>query len=149
MSLEKIKEYQLKEGVTKGQLFQAGFINGGLNEFVSHIKPPKIFYRCKLLDDISLYIEISLADENHLQLNGPYSVRVLEGDFLETYRPFYHSERSYLYMDTASTNRMNRVIRAYNKRMDKLVERGVLEEVQPKEIEEERPKQYSKTTRPF
>lgn len=110
-----IKQYKLKPNVTKEDLLKAGFKNNG---WQSQFKEPKVSYSTELInDEIALNIEI---ETDTIKFDCYDNILILDKNFGQPYGAFYgNSEFEYL----------NRVIKNDNIKMEKLVKKGIFEEV--------------------
>jgi hypothetical protein len=110
--LPTIKQYKLKPDITKEDLLNAGFKEGGWQK---EFNDPKVNYYIPLIDEISLHIEI---ETNTMQFDSIDNVLILDEDFGQPYGAFYRDiEFEYL----------NKAIDKYNIIMDGLIEKGILQ----------------------
>ena len=107
-----ISHYQLNPSVTIGKLEEIGFKHGG---WMSNIKEPKMSYIRPLVKDIELCIEINI---DTFEFDDEENVFIWDDNFGQAYYPFYTKSE----IDFAV-----KVKRAYNDKMDSLVDEGLLE----------------------
>lgn len=114
--LKEIKRYDLVPNITKEQLLEAGFIEGGIE---SYILNPKVSYRCNLYENIDLYMEISTVSTKQIKFNDYKNIFVFDNIKKEPYFPFYKGIES---------EYTSRVIEEYNNKMNYFKEIGIFEE---------------------
>ncbi len=114
----KINHYELREDVTIEKLREIGFHNGG---WMPNIREPKMMYMIPLYREIELYIEINIAT---FEFNDYDNTFIIDDDFGQSYYPFYD--------DKSESEYTLKVKKAYNKKMDSLVKKGLLNKIEPK-----------------
>ena len=114
--LKEVKRYDLSLNITKEDLLNAGFKEGGWD---SYILDPKVSYSCVLYEDIELHIEISTSSSNKIKFNDYDNVLVFDDEIGQPYFPFYKGIR---------TEYIHKVIEKYNEKMDEFKEKGILVE---------------------
>ena len=112
-----IKRYELGNNITVEKLKKCEFREGG---FMRSVKAPKFTYYQPLIEDIELYVEIGLNDDNTFSFDDSHSVEVVDDNICQPYYPFYNEEKDFPFL--------NKVIDEYNKTMDCLVCNGILKE---------------------
>ena len=113
-----INHYKLNPNVTIEKLEEIGFRPGG---WMPNIKEPKMMYMSLLYKEIELFIEINT---NTFEFDDYENVFVFDDDYGQAYYPFYHDQAEFDYA--------LKVKRAYNDKMDSLVDEGLLNKVNVK-----------------
>lgn len=112
----KINHYKLKENVTKELLLENGFREGG---WLKEIPNPKVLFVRNLCNSIEIHIEINTETMEFDDFNN---ILVLDDDFCQPYGPFYEDS------DKVFEN-CAKVRNKYNKVMDELVSKNILEKI--------------------
>lgn len=112
-----INHYELNPNVTVEKLKEIGFKQGG---WMSNVKKPKMSYMNPLVKNIELYIEINT---DTFEFDEDENIFIWDDNFGQAYYPFYN--------DTEIAF-ASRVKRAYNDKMDSLVDQGLFEKVNVK-----------------
>ena len=110
--------YELNPDITIDKLKEIGFKQGG---WMSNIEKPKMSYVRPLVEDIELCIEINT---NTFDFNEDENIVVIDDNFCQAYFPFYNEDATFEYA--------LKVKRAYNDKMDSLVDEGLLTKVKTK-----------------
>jgi len=108
--MTRINEYKFVDKITKELLLEIGFTN---------FLPGVLYYRKTLYGPITLSIQIPIIN-NNLDFENT-KIRVLDEECLQPYLPFYQPK---LYK---GNDFLEMVILEYNKKMDELVLKGLLE----------------------
>ena len=114
---EIIKKYEISEDISIYKLEKSGFIRKEPTEVdqllrYSYIKP--------LLEDINLYIDIRITGDKKFIFDDNKTVELIDEDFGQPYGAFYNEDKDFPFL--------NDLIKKYNKTMDSLVEKGILQE---------------------
>lgn len=114
--LHEKKEFVINSNVTISKLEEVGFKKGG---WINGVNEPRYYINDNILDEIDIHIEISIVD-NNINFDDLKNVYIIDENFGQPYTPFYESEFGFKFL--------NNVIDNYNKYMNNLVNKGILQE---------------------
>lgn len=106
-----INHYRLNPSVTIGKLEEIGFKHGG---WMANIPGPKMSYIRPLVKDIELCIEINV---DTYDFNDEDNIFIWDDNFGQAYYPFYDKNECAFSI---------KIKKAYNDKMDSLVDEGLL-----------------------
>lgn len=112
-----INHYELDPTISIEKLEKIGFKHGG---WMSNIPSPKMSYVRPLVKDIELCIEINT---DTFDFDDGENIFIWDDNFGQAYYPFY---------DSSEFGVASRVKRAYNDKMDSLVDEGLFKKANVK-----------------